>query len=130
MKILLFCPTYKLPSGKLAIKNKTVESINALIIPAEVDLAVKISDDNPFPITGVPKDDHRNTLHQYQLARDIVLDQGFDALLTIEHDMVIPPDALLKLLDTKADVVYGLYVFRSQPEMLNAMRFVKARSLG
>jgi len=49
-----------------------------------------------------------------------VLDQGFDALLTIEHDMVIPPDALLKLLDTKADVVYGLYVFRSQPKTLNA----------
>ena len=37
---------------------------------------------------------------------------GFDALLLVENDMILPPDALLKMAAVDADVVYGLYVNR------------------
>ena len=33
MKILLFCPTYKLANGELAIRNETLESISEIKVP-------------------------------------------------------------------------------------------------
>lgn len=127
MKILLFCPTYALSKGKLAIRKETRDSIDALIIPDDVNLTVKISNNNPRPITGVSKEDHENTLFQYQLARRLMLDGGYDALFTVEHDMIIPEDALVKMVNTKADVVYGLYLFRHGKPVLNCLRAVRAR---
>ena len=41
-----------------------------------------------------------------------VLDGGWDALLTVEADMIVPPDALEKLTSVDGDVVYGLYCSR------------------
>lgn len=57
---------------------------------------------------------------QYNEARRMVLDLGYDALLTIECDMLPPPNALRRLWQTGADVAYGLYVFRRPPWEWNA----------
>lgn len=127
MKVLLFCPTYELPDGELAIRAETRESIDNLVAPEGVELVKVISNNNPNPLTGVRKVDHENTLYQYRLARQQVLKEGFDALLTVEHDMVIPPDALVKLLDTDADVAYGLYLFRQGKPALNCLRVTSSR---
>lgn len=127
MRILLFCPTHTKPDGELAVHKRTLASINALIIPDGVDVDVHISNNNPHPITGVSKQDHENTLYQYRFARQRMLNEGYDAVLFIEHDMIIPEDALVKLLDTDADVVYGLYLFRHTSTLLNCLRDVRAR---
>jgi len=127
MKILLFCPTYELSNGSLAVHKETLASIDNLIIPEGVTVDVNVSNNNPYPITGVTKQDHENTLYQYRHARQMILEGDYDALLTIEHDMIIPEDALVKMLDTDADVVYGLYMFRHRTPILNALRDVKAR---
>ncbi len=49
---------------------------------------------------------------KYNAARDRVLTGDYDAMLTVESDMIIPPDALHKLWLTGADVAYAPYVFR------------------
>jgi hypothetical protein len=127
MKILLYCPTYTKDDGELALHPETQESINNLIIPEDVTLDIEIDAYNPLPITGISKTDHENTLLKYRKARQKVLSEGYDALLTIEHDMIIPEDALVKMLNTDAVVVYGLYLFRHINPILNALRAVKAQ---
>jgi hypothetical protein len=64
------------------------------------------ANDNPFQL---PYD---NVTYNYNYARRMFLAGGYDALLCVEADMVIPPDALRRLLACDADVAYGLYVFR------------------
>lgn len=52
---------------------------------------------------------------KYQALQRIFLSGPWDVLLTVEQDMLIPPDALLRLsrlLIDGADVAYGLYVWR------------------
>ena len=44
-----------------------------------------VSKDNPYPVP-----DHRNVLAQYRVARERCISEGYDALLTVEHDMVLP----------------------------------------
>jgi len=56
---------------------------------------------------------------KYQALRQIFLAGPWDRLLTVENDMLIPPDALAslsRLLDDGADVAYGLYVWRYQEQ--------------
>jgi GT2 family glycosyltransferase len=68
--------------------------------------------DNPF----FDSNGRHNIAHNYNKARRFVLDNGYDYLFTVEADMVIPPDALDKLLavcEGGADVAYGLYCFRN-----------------
>ena len=127
MKILLFCPTYKLVSGELAIHDETLESIKNLTIPEGVEIEVEISTNNPNAITGNSKQDHENTLYQYRYARQRMVGGDYSHLFIIEHDMIIPEDALVKLLATDADVVYGLYLFRHVRPILNACRAVNSR---
>lgn len=52
---------------------------------------------------------------KYQHLRTLALAGPYDALLTVEQDMLLPPDALTRLagvLQQGADIAYGLYVWR------------------
>lgn len=114
----MFCPTFEL-DGVPQIKAETMASLNELISPDGVKAEMLIGLDNPYP-----GERHRNTLHQYQSARTFVLSGGYDALLTIEHDMIVPPDALIKLWETDAPVVYAPYVLRHGMEVCNVLTYV------
>lgn len=57
---------------------------------------------------------------QYNEARRMVLDLGYDALLTVECDMLPPPNAIRRLRNCNADIAYGLYVLRRAPWEWNA----------
>jgi hypothetical protein len=108
MRILLYCPLHpETPK----IFGRTLNSIfRQEYDPLEIWFS---KGDNPQD-TGVPMNDGRaNTLHNYKKARQATLDQGFDALMTVERDMIIPSDAVQRLLDCDADIAYGLYVFRA-----------------
>src|SRR4030065_1252958 len=97
--VLVYCPTYQTPDG-LAIWAETRRSIDQLSFTGEIIRI--ISDDNLYP-----PPDARNVLYQYQKARGIALHELADALLTVEHDIIAPPDALQKALDTGAPGGYG-----------------------
>lgn len=62
--------------------------------------------DNPYDYP------YENVAHNYNVAREVVLRMGFDALLTIECDMIVPEDTVERLVATEADIAYGLYVWR------------------
>lgn len=59
-------------------------------------------------------------LLKYQRARQMVLDCGYDALLTCESDLYIPRDAAIRLMNAGGDVAYGLYCFRHGAPLWNA----------
>ncbi len=52
---------------------------------------------------------------KYNAGRLRMLDGGYDAMLCVESDMIVPNDALEKLAATGADVSYGVYIFRRKP---------------
>uniref|UniRef100_A0A6M3KD75 Glycosyltransferase n=1 Tax=viral metagenome TaxID=1070528 RepID=A0A6M3KD75_9ZZZZ len=56
--------------------------------------------------------DKDNITHNYNIARTKLLSGGYDALLSVEYDMIIPPDALFRLADLDADIAYSLYCWR------------------
>lgn len=116
-KVLVFCPTYQ---DKM--RPETVQSLERLIIPPGVAADIHVSRENPYGHNGDGYHDHENTLYQYQLAERMTLDGGYDALLTVEHDMIIPPDGFVKLWETDAPVVYGVYAFRTKHREINAFR--------
>jgi hypothetical protein len=53
-----------------------------------------------------------NILEKYQRAKKMALAGGYDALFTVEADMILPSDTLLRLAQVDADVAYGLYASR------------------
>lgn len=116
-KVLLFCPTYEV-DGQEQICDETRASIRAMEWDGQLD--VVIGKFNPYP------PGHENTLVQYQEARRMTLAGGYDALFTVEHDMIVPSDALKKLAEVDAPVVYGLYMFRTRRPVVNALRAVRA----
>lgn len=85
-----------------------------------------IDDDDPLP-----PPDHRNVLAKYQRAQRKALAEGYDALVTVEHDMVLPPDSLQKLADTPGcEVVYAPYVLRHGSYSLNTWQYCGDNNLG
>ena len=50
-----------------------------------------------------------NIAWKMEKARQLVLAQGYDFLFNVEADIVLPKNALLKLLNNKKDVISGLY---------------------
>jgi hypothetical protein len=106
MCLLIFTPTYDYPNGDPAMAPECEAAIYAQQIDA--DWTWKVGHNNPF--LGA---DQRNVLAQFQRAQQIFLAGDYDAMLTVEHDNVLPDDnAVQRLLDTPGDVVYAPYVLR------------------
>lgn len=99
--VLVFTPVYRLE----------VETVKALMgLRWEGALSLLMQRDNP---TGNGVLDH---LHQYQRGRERFLAGRYDAMLVIESDVVPPADTLVRLAAVDADVVYGCYMLRVDPD--------------
>ena len=123
MKTLIFTPLHP----DYGIRPLTQESIMAL----EYDrpfARVMAANDNPVPAWEKGAG-NRNITHNYNQARQLALFGEYDALLTIEADMVVSPLALAELVEametTGAQVVYGLYVFRQLEQLNLALKLTK-----
>ena len=117
MTLLIFTPTFgdgPMPKMMGSVSQQTF-----------TDYVHEVSYHNPYPGQKM-----RNVLAQYQRGQQLCLAGEYDAMLTVEHDMVLPPDAIEKLLDTDADVVYGTYMLRHGTPCLNAWQYVNDRNLG
>lgn len=104
-RVLLFCPTNKL-------NRVTAESIHSLEFDGAIDRL--FAHDNPYGDMN-----SRNILYNYQKAERIVKAEGYDYLMTIEDDIIPPPDALQKMIAVNADIVYGVYCFRKGAPLIN-----------
>ncbi len=102
MRVLVFCPTHRL-------EPETVDSIFRLD-PGEHQMHVMFTRHNPA------RNPHYNILYNFRQGRQAALDGNYDAMLTIESDMIVPADALVKLSAVDADVAIGLYVHRHQAD--------------
>lgn len=102
MKILVYCP---LNPSYPRLWGRTVQSIFRLEWDKPLDWMFS-ANDNPH------KQPYENVTHNYNRARARVLEGGYDALLTIESDMIVPDFALRALVQADVDVAYGLYVWR------------------
>lgn len=101
-----------------AIKNLYLNTLAAIHqLEHEGPLAWLQLRDNPSP------DPRENVTRAYNAARTVFLAGDYDALLTVENDVVPPRDALCKLLFAEADVAYGLYCYRQPGHLWNAYLF-------
>lgn len=116
-RILVFTPTY---DGLL--QDETVASIEAMQF-ADFDWIV--SEENQYPGRDV-----RNCVHQFRKGRELALSGGYDGLLTVEHDMIVPPDACVLLWTTDAPVVYGTYQFRHGMGVVNLFQKLPVPAMG
>lgn len=80
---------------------------------------------NPIPGRAIA-----NVLAHYHQARRMCLDGGYEALLTVEDDMIIEPYALRTLYATDAGVAYGVYLLRHGAKCLNAFGYKDRRRMG
>ena len=119
MKLLVYTPTFDngyRPDCRASVEAQQTSHAWEWIV----------DEDDPFPAP-----DHRNVLAKYKRARKIALDQGFDALITVEHDMVLPPDAFEKLAATRdCGVVYAPYVLRHGSYPLNTWQYCGPHNIG
>ncbi len=121
--LMIFTPTW-VENGRDAILPVCREMIQAQRI--ECPWTWMVGRENPYPIG-----DHRNVLHQYQRARELFLAGGYEALLTVEHDCVLPdPGAVQRMLDTPGAVIYAPYVLRHGKPMLSTWQWINRRNLG
>lgn len=109
MKVLIFTPTYG--AGPLP---ETLASVAAQRFAGRV--RAHVSWHNPYG-----SGDMRNVLAQMAHGREMALRGDYDAMLVVEHDMRIPPDALQRLWDTGGAVAYGVYLFRHGEPVLNVL---------
>jgi len=118
MTILVFTPT---------IDDQLRPETGASIAAQKTDMPFvwDVSDHNPYP-----GEKAANVVAQYQHGREMTLADGYDAMLTVEHDMVIPPDAIEKLNSTDAPVVFGVYVLRHGMKVLNAWQYQGNNNIG
>ena len=111
MKILCYTPLHP----DYGIKPAALASIMALVHDDVLDIHFS-SGDNPF------KGGWKNVTYQHNKARTMALAGGYDALLSIEADMIIPPDTIERLIEANADIAYGLYVWRHKPRRWSAYK--------
>lgn len=106
--VLVFCPVHP----QKGLHPLTRQALDSLTYPLK-DVWLSYGD-NPYYGFNVLTDGNSNVLHNYQKARQIFLSGSWDYLMTIESDMVPPPDVIERLLYIKADVAYSLYCFRGK----------------
>lgn len=98
--VLTFTPVYRLEA-------ETVTALFALDWPTPLSFLLQRD------ASGRP-DGIVNHWHQYARGRETFLRGPHDALLVVESDIIVPPDALTRLAALDCDVAYGVYVFRNK----------------
>lgn len=133
MKVMVFTPTWETETGT-AMRPETEASARGQRFGGE--LVWEIGLENPHP-----NQSHRNVLAQYQAGRERFLASDCDALVTFEHDMTMPADAVQRLWDVtggrrdggdpgEPGVAYGVYLLRHGSWVLNAWEYIGGRNLG
>ena len=118
--VYVFTPTF----GD-AIRDETVRSVAAAIAEYGGTAHHVISRHNPHG-----DGDRRNVGAQLVNGREMFLASGFDKLLTVEHDMLIPPHAIATMIATSAPVVYAPYTLRHGSFAVSAFRYDGDRVVG
>lgn len=123
MRLLIFTPTWQQDYGT-AMHPDCAESVQGQKIAGDMDWLVRWTNAHPIG-------DHRNVLDHYRHAQAVFLAGHYDALLTVEHDNVLPDEhAVQRLLETPGDVVYAPYMLRHGNYQLSLWQYRSDGRLG
>lgn len=114
MKILIFTPVKNLYLNSLVAMHQF--DVEDPLFGGEFELTWMQYRHNPSANGRV------NVVNAYNFARDVMLAGTWDALMTVENDIVPPKHALTNLVETNAAVAYGLYCYRGAGHTWNAAR--------
>lgn len=103
------------------IQPLTMRSINKLKWNEPFDIVVKRDDMDRIPETIQARIE--NTASKHIFARELFLRGNYEAMLTIDSDIIIPSNALERLNNVEADIVFGLYVNRPSSRHCWMLRF-------
>lgn len=121
MRVMIYIP---LAPQTPRIYARTLSSVLTLQWPHPVELVLGREDN----VNGMHK--YQNLTLKYNRARQMALDGGYDALMTVESDMILPPLALERMSRIDADVIYGLYVSRHGKRKWLAFDHIDASGYG
>lgn len=107
MRILVAVAEYPTAPTVHPLTQASLAALRADDAPSGSPVVWRLGEDDP------KQTHYENLCAKHNRMRARVLDEGFDALLSIEADMVVPADAVTRLAAVDADVAYGLYVSRS-----------------
>ncbi len=115
-RVLVGCPTYV---GKTYCLKEYVEAVKAITYPVDILLVDNSPDDkyleqieslNIPVIRGVRVLDEREQIAlNRNILRERVLNGGYDAFLSLEQDVIPPPNVVERLLSHNKPCVSGLY---------------------
>jgi len=108
-RVLIFTARYRYEGPAIASVFELLKQTN---VPCEW---LQI-DEQPY------QNGNQNILHLLNIARQRMLAGNYTHLLVLEDDMVVPPDALDKLMACNAPVAYSLYCWRRTPHYWSAYR--------
>lgn len=117
-RILTYTPTYD-----DMLLPETVASVEAQRFDGELTYVV---DDRSLHEGRSMKE----VCEKYRDARLMVLEGGYDALLCVEHDMVLPEGCVQTLWNSPGAVVYAAYMLRHNTRVLNLFRKEGDKNLG
>ena len=106
MRIMVYTP---LAPTHPRIETQTLQSILALDWDHPIDIMLGREDMERRLPEG---EAFQNITGKYNWARGMMLAGNYDAMLTVEADMIIPSMTLRRLTNIDADVAYGLYCSR------------------
>ena len=99
--------------------GRCISSFHALQLPAGVTLDLVFHrDDTPVGVTTAQR--WEQITQRMAAAQRHALAQDYDAILSLEDDILVPRDALAKLLAVDGDIVYANAVQRLTPTMWHA----------
>lgn len=113
MKTLLFTPLHPL----YGVLPETLASITA-VVQSSPDVHVMLwGSQRQYnnPNLDENANNNQDIRDKYNIGRAVALSQGFEAMLTIEADMIVPPDTLARLIALDADIALGVYCWRWRP---------------
>lgn len=109
-------------TARLRYEGPAIASVYAMLRATGAACEWLQVDEQPHGREGPGAVGNRNILYLLTLARARMLAGEYTHLLTVEDDMVIPPDALDRLLGVGAPVAYSLYCWRRTPHLWSAYR--------
>jgi hypothetical protein len=102
VRILIATPVFQLYS-------RTVASVLTMDAPDGCERDYVLAQDDDLSLSH-----YARITAKFNRIRALALAGGYDAMLSVEADMLPPPHALCALLGTGADIAYGVYSFRHE----------------
>lgn len=104
------------PTGEARLYVRPLASILKLRWADEIDYHMPAGGDR----YDNKEDHYENVTRKYNSARATFLAGDWSHFFAVEHDMIVPPDALEKLMRLDVDIAYGLYALRHGDHDWNA----------